>query len=175
MTGKISVRPSESFVYYSEIDGWSLQVAEFADVHMDSGLSDGSSVDMHMVYDADLHRVVADRVEILRAGGGSEITSKFLREIKVQNAVRHVAMNYMIKVIHGIHHGLQSATDFLDKSRPAKGREKQDVLVDAALVYEIALLGALPPLQKVADYLQVSQSTATRYVSEARRNGLIKE
>lgn len=177
MSGKIRIKPSESFSFSLNIDGWVVTVRESADLYMEPGLSDGSPVNIHMVYDADLHRVVADRVEILRAGDGSEITSKYLREVKVQNAVRHVAMNEMIEVYFSgsIHYGVPSATKFLDTSKPAKGRERHDVLVDAAIVYEIALLGALPPLQKVADYLQVSQSTATRYVSEARRNGLIKE
>lgn len=135
-------------------------------------ISDGSSVQIVMVLDEKIGQIVAESVTITRSGPGAEVTARFLREVKVHNAMIKVVMNHMIRVLDGPR-VLGTAAKVLAEFTPAKGRDRSAVLQDVAIVYEIAALGAWPPLKTIADTFEISQSTATRYVSEAREAGYL--
>lgn len=170
MGAKITTNGSEPVV----LAGGLAYVESRAQLVLDPGLADGSTVRMELTYDRELGRVVASELHVTRAREGRELTSKNLREIAIQNAVVKVVMNWMLHVI-GEDSMTATAADALDNFNPAKGRAKPEVLRDAAVIYTIARVGSWPPLKTVAETLGVSQSTATRLVADARKVGLLTD
>lgn len=152
--------------------GGRIVVARRAILEMTPGLSDGSQVVLKIAFDPELMKVVCDTITVTRPAEGSEVTTKFLREVKIHNAVINVAMNSMISVI-GKNGLVSDAAKVFDNFKPAKGRDRSEVVADAAIIYTIARLADWPPLKTVADQLSVSQSTATRLVAEARKRDLL--
>lgn len=94
-----------------------------------------------------------------------------LREVAIQGAVR-IGADEMVSI-----RGRDGEDHLLSGSRPlfvaSRGRPRQDVLSDAAVLYVVATLTNRPALKEVASKLEVSQSTATRLVSEGRSHGLL--
>lgn len=166
MAWLISIDSSEPIA----LAGGRLYVEAGAQLRLEPGLSDGSTVEIDLAYDRILGRVVATSIRVERASEGEEITTRRMHEIKVQNALIKVVMNDMLHVVDA--NGMAiSAAKALDHFETAKGRSRVDQVRDAAIIYTIATVANWPPLKTVAERLEVSQSTATRLVAEAREHG----
>lgn len=131
-------------------------------------LEGGASYDVDVSYDERLERYVASSVTVTRSGEGSEVTSRLIRTVTVQEIVESVALSELTTVEfadadgdRGM--GVDGATA-LTRIMPAAGREHREVAQDAWTVSRLAKLGGRPPLVTVADTLQVSHSTAKRLV-----------
>lgn len=134
-------------------------------------LSEDAAVEIDIEYDSELERYVAVSVSVERNRPGVEITGRLLREVRVQEAIVSVALRDLIEVAYGDHEDdieILSGERALARVQPMKGRPRPEVLIDAAIVYNIAKLGNWPPLATVAERLGVSQSTATRLIAEVR-------
>jgi len=120
-----------------------------------------------------LGRIVCSAVNIRRPGEGTEITGTALREVAVQRAIDIVG-DEMVEVVNsaGVRRTLGGSGSLF---QPALGRERSEVVADAALIYIGSSLTGRRPLAEVASKLHVSQSTATRYVSEARETGVLRD
>lgn len=137
-------------------------------------------VTVEVVYDPSLRRLTAERVSVERASIGTEVTGVTLRAVRVQDYVRwagqhmafmqgaydgHSTANSIALV--GANRGFDSAAmeslvSDIDKATPGF------LPVIAARLYILASILTMPPLKMVSDYLNVSQSTATRLVARAR-------
>lgn len=133
-------------------------------------LHDSFTAHIECTLDRSLGRIVCSRVSVSRSNSG-EITSLQLREVAVQTYVK-AAADEMVEVLgrHGERQMLVAARGLFE---PATGRSRNEIVADAALLYIIGTLTNRPPLKLVASHLKVSQSTATRLVSEARSQGLM--
>lgn len=157
-----------------DLEGVVVQVCERAELRSTGVLSEDASLTIEIAYDASLRRIVAERVSVERAGVGNEVTARLIREVRVQESIVSVAMRDMISVYRRDERGepleqtLQSGEEALAAIQPLQGRERASATQDAAIVYVLATLASWPPLKTVADQLGVSQSTATRLVSESR-------
>ena len=137
-------------------------------------------VTVEVVYDPSLRRLTAERVSVERASIGTEVTGVTLRAVRVQDYVRwagqhmafmqgaydgHSTANSIALV--GANRGFDSAAmeslvSDIDKATPGF------LPVIAARLYILASILTMPPLKMVSEYLNVSQSTATRLVARAR-------
>lgn len=148
-----------------------ITVASEANVMMQDALSDGAGYDVTIAYDTKLERFVATSVQVTRARPGSEITSRLIRELKVQEIITDVALRDLTTfytVDEEGPTGSMSGAEALALIQPAAGREPWVVREEAHLVHLLAKLGSWPPLVTVAERLQVSHSTAKRLVAAKR-------
>jgi hypothetical protein len=130
----------------------------------------GGTVRVEVVYDGFLERLAVESIQV-SALPGEEVTGKILRSIRMQDFIRE-AVEHMIysRMDDGEWVQFTGLEDYLMELGEAKvDRERV-----AALVYALAKLMNEPPLKKVADFLGVSQSTATRVVARARAAGMMK-
>lgn len=157
-----------------EDEGVAITVFRSAYLASEAELSDGSSVEIEIVFDPELHRLVAQSVKIQRAGEGREVTARVLREVRVQEEIVRTAMGSMIQVHRGdsleYPDGWIAATGEEELARigPMTRAQRETAVQDAAIVYTLATLANWPPLQTVAEKLGVSASTANRLVTESR-------
>jgi hypothetical protein len=130
-------------------------------------------LDIVATLDETLGRIVCSEVTVRRPGEGTEITGTSLREIAVQRAIEIVGDD-MVEVVNfaGVRRTLGGSRALFSA---AEGRSRNEVIADAALIYVGSSLTGRRPLAEVAAKLKVSQSTATRYVSEARKQGILRD
>lgn len=121
-------------------------------------------------FDPALRRAVASTVRIDRFGEGDEVTAQVMREMRVQWVVAVSAMRVVtVARDAGEPEGLAS---FLAKVRDQTERTPTEARDEAIVLYRIASTVNLAPLKFVAQYLDVSVSTATRMMARARQQGL---
>ncbi|WP_424937351.1 MULTISPECIES: hypothetical protein [Bacteria] len=152
--------------------GWdTLEVATRASAIVHDVLSGGAGYELEIVYDASLGRFVAEAVKIERAGEGTEVTSRLIREVTVQEIIAEVALSEMTVLRDYDEEGVvreRSGSDALGEIAPAAGREPRSVRYDARLINTLAKLGNWPPLVTIANRLSVSHSTAKRLIAKDR-------
>lgn len=113
-------------------------------------------------------RYVLSKIEILRPPDRGGLNAVDLREIPVMAIVGSAIVEY----VH-----VQSETGPVLFQRPnsttVSSMQGSDRLLAIARQYAIARAVGRSPLKDVAEWLGVSQSTATRLVSKARSAGLL--
>lgn len=122
-------------------------------------------------YDEHLERLVARRVSV-SSMDGDEVTGTMLRAIRVHELVETAApaMLYRRSEIDGwSNEGALFPDDELDAAKSSASAR----IELAARIYAVSRLINQRPVKNVADYLEVSTSTATRLVAEARKIGLL--
>ncbi len=158
---------AKEFNYLSE------RIRITAPFHVDFSMDDGITLKMSLDLDRTLGRIVCRHLSVSQTAQGKEITGTELRDIAVATLIR-LGGDEMIQVrgSEGRWVPLSGAgLAFL----PAAGRERAEVVADAAVIYAVSALTERSPLLLVAHRLGVSQSTATRLVSTARRDGLLSD
>lgn len=108
----------------------------------------------YCVYDAGSRRYEITELIVTTPAGGPPVSSAGLQEVAVREAIRQAAP-------------LGSWRPVEQRPRP----KRDDEYADAAREYVHARLFGFAPLEHVAKVYNVSQSTATRIVAEARRRG----
>ncbi|WP_087013965.1 hypothetical protein [Leucobacter sp. 7(1)] len=145
-----------------------LEVISSAVVTVDHGL-EGGSYELTIEYDSILRRLVATRVAVERASEGTEVTSRLVREVTIQEVVNEVALTELIRYRSWDDDGPSgqwTGKQLLEAIRPARGRPRVEVLEDARLIMQVAHLANLPHLVTIAKCLDVSHSTAKRLIGE---------
>jgi len=128
------------------------------------------AIRVHVAYEPKLNRTVAAEVRVARGGGGDEVTSLTLREVRVQAALQISGLK--VSTVSEPGHPVATGGDYIRRMRERTDRTLSDSVMDAARTYQLAAAINLPPLRAVADCLGVSQSTATRLMNRARHEGL---
>lgn len=136
-------------------------------------LSNGAVVTMHLTYEESLGRAIVDSLSISRVAADSELHTSLLHEVHITDALQTIVLNHMVEVVKPPSKRLRVASDALGSYAPAKGRDKLEVLQDAATIYTVATVANLPPLKTVSEELDISHRTATRRISEARSRGML--
>ncbi|WP_374316071.1 hypothetical protein [Microbacterium sp.] len=128
------------------------------------------TIRIEVVHDTRLNRAVAAEVRVLRQGGGDEVTSLTLREVRVQHALQ--VSGLLVSTVSEPGHAVVSGAGYIQRMQNREGRDLAASVIDATRTYVLAAAINLPPLKAVADGLGVSQSTATRLMNRARVEGL---
>jgi len=126
-------------------------------------------VEVLIEYDEHLERLVARRVSV-SSMSGDEVTGTMLRAVRVHELVETAAptMLYRMSEVDGwSNHGALFPDDELDAAKTSATAR----IELAARIYTVSRLINQRPVKNVADYLEVSTSTATRLVAEARKRG----
>lgn len=144
-----------------------------APFHMECQTDEGIDIKLSLDLDREMGRIVCRSISLSRPAAGTEITSSELREVAIATLVKWGG-DQMIRV-RGTSGEWVTLGGAGTAFAPAAGRERHEVVADAAVVYAVSALTARAPLQLVADRLGVSQSTATRLVSQARQDGLLSD
>ncbi|MFB9748258.1 hypothetical protein [Leifsonia shinshuensis] len=139
--------------------------------------ADVGRVRIEVMYDESLGRFVAHSVSVERAADGAEVTGVNLRNLRVQDAVRWAAQHMAYidppdESWFGAPVALQQPVALQDLSQGSIPAEH--LTERAARLYTVARIANMGPLKFVADYLGVSQSTATRIIGRAREAGLLR-
>lgn len=135
---------------------------------------DGFRVEMDIELDRSLMRYVASRVSVQREEEGTEVTMRVLRTVTVQKDIAALALKEMVTVDTSdlsSERATMAALEWLREVEHGRGhRDEMDQDELVGIIYTLAKLGNWPPLRIVGEVMGVSQSTATRMVSRARRN-----
>lgn len=120
---------------------------------------------IHVTYDEFLNRLVADSVEV-STPPGSEVTGTSLRAVRVQE--------YLVAAAESMVYMRTADGRWISFVASLEGGAWPDEItadreLHAAKVYELARLANIPPLKAVAEALGVSQSTAARLITQAKR------
>ncbi|MCI2959124.1 hypothetical protein MN032_15645 [Agromyces atrinae] len=129
------------------------------------------NAEMTVAFDPTLGKIVCVELKAIRSGEGGELTGTEIRKVAVQEAVR-VTADQMVEIVgrDGRRLPLSYAASLF---QAAEGRDRNEVVEDAAHIYVVSEMSSRRPLADVARLLGVSQSTATRLVAEARSGGLL--
>ena len=131
------------------------------------------TITVRVEWDAALGRSAVAFAALEREGGGVDITSQVLREVRTHWIMTNSALDVVtVDVGEGQPIG---AREFLARQLAREGREQRDSILDAIAIYRVATALSYPPLKLVSDTLKISQSTATRFMSRARDVGLAPE
>ena len=133
----------------------------------------GQTVTLEVLYDENLRRLVAERVTIERRGEGTEVTGTDLRAVRVQDYLAQAGFAMLQRLQPD---GSYLAGTSLMKRGEILGAGKSGPKAEeiAARLYTTFSVVNLPPLKGIASTMNVSHSTATRLVANARKRGLIR-
>ena len=131
------------------------------------------TITVRVEWDAALGRSAVAFAALEREGGGVDITSQVLREVRTHWIMTNSALD-VVTVDVGETQPI-GARAFLARQLAREGREPTDSVLDAIAIYRVATALSYPPLKLVSDTLKISQSTATRIMSRARDIGLAPE
>lgn len=159
--------------YAKEFHYLSDRIRIIAPYHLDVSIDQGVDLKLSLDLDRELGRIVCRHLSVSRVAKGTEITGTELRDIAIATLVR-LGGDEMIKV-RGTDGRWVPLSGAGLAFAPAQGRDRADVVADAAVIYAVSSLTERSPLLLVAHRLGVSQSTATRLVSTARRDGLLSD
>jgi hypothetical protein len=153
---------------------WREVVIEVSDYH-------GMGMDVTVSWSDELRQLVVSRIDIRQPEGGAPITAEALRQIAMQQFVRH-------SVIASVRDGLTPMGGEDNQERMAFGlipREQveqcqaagpvPETLKWVALLYRGALAMGDAPTKKIRDVFDISQSTAGAWVAAARKQGHLGE
>ncbi|MGA7148701.1 MAG: hypothetical protein WBX17_09470, partial [Microbacterium sp.] len=124
-------------------DGISIATAWDAVVTGEPGIP--GAVRITAEYDPILRRAVAASVRLDRSGEGDEVTALTLREVRVQWAVATSAMRVVSVSRDGGE--AKSFSAYLDDVRAAVGRNTEEAITEAVVLYRIAATVNLAPLK----------------------------
>ncbi|WP_345802960.1 hypothetical protein AAIB33_07730 [Microbacterium sp. AZCO] len=131
------------------------------------------TITLRVEWDAALGRTAVAYAGLERAGGGVDITSQVLREVRTHWVMTRSALDVVtVDVGEGRTLG---AREFLGRQLERQDRDAVESTHDAVAVYRVATALSYPPLKLVSDTLKISQSTATRIMTRARDEGLAPE
>ncbi|MEU1972840.1 hypothetical protein ABZ477_14380 [Microbacterium sp. NPDC019599] len=136
-----------------------------------------ATITVRVEWDAALGRSVVALAALEREGGGVDITSQVLREVRthwIMTKSAFAVVTVDVESADGYSERIPVG-EFLAREQTREDREPSDILYDAVAVYRVATALSYPPLKLVADTLDISQSTATRLMSRARDSGLAPE
>ena len=151
--------------------GGQIEVSTSATVEIRDELSDGATYSIEVTFDRSLGRFVASSISVNRASEGTELTSRLIREIKVQDVIAEVALDHLVTVWKFDDDGPKariSGTALLESIEPAAGRDREHVAWEAYVISTLAWIANRPPIVTVAESLGISHSTAKRLMSAAR-------
>ncbi|HYI50021.1 MAG TPA: hypothetical protein VEX42_00465 [Microbacterium sp.] len=131
------------------------------------------TITVRVEWDAPLGRSAVAFAALERERGGVDITSQVLREVRTHWIMTNSALD-VVTVDVGESQPI-GARVFLARQLAREGREQRDSIIDAIAIYRVATALSYPPLKLVSDTLKISQSTATRFMSRARKVGLAPE
>ncbi|GAA1994542.1 hypothetical protein [Microbacterium pumilum] len=136
-----------------------------------------ATITVRVEWDAELGRTAVALASLEREGGGVDITSQVLREVRTHWIMTKSAFDVVTVDVIMSDGGVRPipVREFLRLERERADRDSSDSLEDAVAVYRIATALSYPPLKLIADTLQISQSTATRLMTRARDAGLAPE
>ncbi|MBT2474227.1 hypothetical protein J7E68_06455 [Microbacterium sp. ISL-103] len=158
---------AKEFSYLSE------RIRITAPFHLDFTVDDGVELGLSLDLDRTLGRIVCRHFSMSQIMQGKEITGTEIRDVAIATLIRYGGDD-MIKV-RGTDGRWLPLSGAGRAFAPAEGRERAEVVADAAVIYAVSALTERAPLKLVADRLGVSQSTATRLVSSARLDGLLND
>lgn len=131
------------------------------------------TITVRVEWDAALGRSAVAFAALEREGGGVDITSQVLREVRTHWIMTNSALDVVtVDVGESGHIGARA---FLGRQLAREARDSTDSVLDAIAIYRVATALSYPPLKLVSDTLKISQSTATRIMSRARDSGLAPE
>lgn len=132
------------------------------------GAPDWIAVSAQAIFVPSEQRYVIVDVEMQRPVERGGLTAVDIRDVPIMTILAPALMQSV---------GIETAggVEEIDLAAPRLPRAlaREDVQLMAARKYSLARAVGLPALQTVADYLAVSQSTATRMIANARRDGLV--
>ena len=132
------------------------------------------TITVRVEWDAALGRSAVAFAALEREGGGVDITSQVLREVRTHWIMTNSALD-VVTVDVGESQPIGGTRVFLGRQLARVEREQTDSILDAVAIYRVATALSYPPLKLVSDTLKISQSTATRIMSRARDSGLAPE
>ncbi|MDL9981203.1 hypothetical protein [Microbacterium candidum] len=134
-------------------------------------------ITVRVEWDAELGRSAVALAALERDGGGVDITSQVLREVRTHWIMTMSAFD--VVTVNDVTDDGEirpiPVREFLGRERERGERDSSELLHQGVTVYRIATALSFPPLKLVADTLRISQSTATRIMSRARDLGLAPE
>jgi hypothetical protein len=140
--------------------------------------SEGFLTTLLIEYDNRLGRFVAAAVMVNRRREAVplEVTGAALRDLRVLELLQAGA-DYLTFSDWGVvdkGQEMPRATKEFREIHAHSGRATSETIELAAFIYRAATVLNLPPLKEVADILEVSQSTATRFITRARAENRLK-
>lgn len=165
---KGKVRIAKGFQLWREV------VIELSDYH-------GMNVDVTVSWSDELRQLVASRIDVHQSGGGAPITAESLRQISVQQFVRHsliASIRDELTPMGGEDNQERLAFGLIPLEQIEQCQAAGPVLETlgwVALVYRAAFATGDAPTKKIRDVFGISQSTAGAWVAKARREGFLEE
>lgn len=137
---------------------------------------EGFITTMKIEYNRRVGRFVAAAVMVHRSESAIEVTGVLLREVRVLEMLQAGADVLTHSNWNAVDYKVPfpRATVELRSMEPHKGRATAETIEAAAFIYRAATVLNLPPLKEVAEVLEVSQSTATRFIARARAEGRLE-
>ncbi|WIB76799.1 helix-turn-helix domain-containing protein [Curtobacterium sp. MCPF17_002] len=126
------------------------------------------AVSAQAIFSIEEQRYVITGVSIERPIERGGVSAVDLRDVPVMTLVAdELARRVHVRTAHGV------AGIDLTNSASLADLSREDLRLFAARKYSLARATGLAPLRDLAEYLGVSQSTATRLVASAREQGLL--
>ncbi|WP_345803363.1 hypothetical protein AAIB33_09855 [Microbacterium sp. AZCO] len=135
------------------------------------------TITVRVEWDAELGRSAVAFAALERQGGGIDITSQVLREVRTHWIMTTSALDVVTVDVETLDGTVERVPvrEYLGREREREDREPSESLYDAVTVYRVATALSYPPLKLVSDTLNISQSTATRLMNRARDSGIAPE
>jgi hypothetical protein len=136
---------------------------------------------VHVVYDDDSKRYLAESLTARRAGSPGEITATELRKIRVEELMRAAIPSTLMFEYEedefGGHSGVKNVMGLVPSyvlEEIHKTGLSDNSLMWASRIYSISRAFRLPPTKSVSEILEIPIRTASNWIARAKSQGLIE-